>query len=198
MKPHLSSFSSTYRRARVSMEKAAARSRPDATSRSTSVGAVVEHSAQAGGQRVGIARLDQHGVGAAPGHVAVAGEIAGHHRRPCGHRLEQDDAEGLPSDRRGTEDVGGTQPGGLLVGRRSGPATRSWGRRRCLARSRSVSGPVPATHSLARRVGEPAHGVDEDVEALARLVAADEENHPLRSRRSGPARPRRTGRPRSR
>ena len=68
----------------------------------------------AGGQRVGVAGLDEQGVDAVGGDVAVAVEAAGDDRRAGRHRLDQHDAERLAVQRRRAEHVGAPQAGELL------------------------------------------------------------------------------------
>ena len=120
-RPTLGCGGSTARRGRGSARRgcpsrtSSARSAPEATQ---PVGQVVVGRAPRAARRPARRRRppgtsQASTVGA--GHVAVAGQVAGHDRRAGGHRLEQHDAERLAAERRRAEHVGAAQPGDLLV-----------------------------------------------------------------------------------
>ena len=125
-------------------------------------------------QTVDVARLAEQRVDLVRRDVAVSVEPTGHHRGSGGHRFDQDDAERLPTERRGTEDVGCTESGELLVvGDATEPPDSA-----VVSRLRREAGGVGArARDPELRVDvESTEGLDEDAETLAFLVATAEED----------------------
>ena len=125
-----------------------------------------------GGERGRVVGRDEDGLAAVAGDVAVAGEVGGDHRacrrpsprgaRPRTTRLRSD---GKQATRRAAEPAAPCRRSEMLPSH----STRSIPR----ALSAAVSGPSPATQSTVGAV-EVGERVEEDAEALAALVAADE------------------------
>ena len=119
------------------------------------------------------------------GDVAVAGQVAGHDRRarPPSPRAARRRRTRRRSD--GAQNTSAPRSRArLLVVADPARATRCGGRRACRPAAPSVSGPSPPTQSRTS-AGQPAHGVEQHGQALAGLVAADEEDR--RARRSATA-----------
>ena len=138
------------------------------------LGGAREHPVDCAGQLARVSRRHQQRVPARSCHIAVAGEVAGHHRGARGHRLQQHDAEGLSPQGRSAEHVGPLEPGDLLaVGDGAEPLDACIARRPGPQRGRVRTG---ARNPQPHRRRERCERVEQHAETLAGLVAANEKD----------------------
>ena len=135
---------------------------------------VGQHSGERLGQRRGILGLGEQGVAVVGGHVVVAGDVGGDHRGAGRHPLEKHHAEALAAEGRRTEHA---RPGqaGIPLGvadpaQPLDPLVAGIGRLELLGER------AGARHPQGDVGGQLLHRLEQDGQALAGLVASDEED----------------------
>ncbi len=161
-----------------SHENSSARARPLALISARSCW-IAEESFDRGGERLGVARRDQEALLAPAKDALVAVDVTGDDRRAGGHRLEEDDPEGLLAGGRRDEDLGGPEQLGLLL---VGDAAEELDVDEPVGHDEAAglpllgSGPDDEQAALDAGLAEDPVGLEELDEPLARLVASDEQD----------------------